>query len=373
MLPRPQNAPVQPFPWHALGSVGRDEAQAAGWLRRAARDLVRVGELAAALSDLTSARVGLRLRSAALGSGAMGGGVGVLLGPADCPAEIVLVELEPALATVLTARALKRKVPAIVDGGRAPGEHVAGGVAAILVAAARRAHAGTPLLVRAVGAAKSLATALGTDVVVGSFTVLVDDDAYLARAAVPRAQALRAPPPSWSRADLAALGDTPLRIPIVAAASLTTVAEVASLRVGDAWLPAAWPLGAPGSLRGPVTLAAPGAGEGLRATLGEDGRLVLLGERVDLSMQDDQTVNEAVGEALGDVPIVLRVEIGAAELPARQWAALGKGDVIALGTKIAAPVILRIGGVEVAQGELVEIEGEVGVRILSRRDTAGNR
>jgi flagellar motor switch/type III secretory pathway protein FliN len=251
---------------------------------------------------------------------------------------------------------------------------VAGAVAAILVATARRAHAGTPLLVRGAGAAKSLAVALGGDVVVGSFTVLLDDDAYLARAAVPRAQALRVPPHPWSRAALAALGDTPLRLPVVAAATLAAAADVASLRVGDAWLPGAWLAGGPGKLplHGDVALAAQGASDGLLATLGEDGRLVLRGQRVELAMQDDQTVNEAVGQALGDVPVVVRVEIGQAELPAREWAALDKGDVIALGTKIAEPVVLRVGGVEVARGELVEIEGEVGVRILSRRDAAGN-
>jgi type III secretion system YscQ/HrcQ family protein len=372
MPPRPHSARVQPFPWHALGSVGREEARAARWLGRAAESLVRPADLAAALAQLTGARVELLLRGVALGGGALGGGVGVLLGPADRPTEVALVELEPALATALCARVLRRKPPAIVDGGRAPGDNVAGGVAAILVAAARRAHAGTPLLVRGAGPAKALAASLGGDVVVGSFTVLVDDDAYLARAAVPRVQAFRAPPPLWSRAALAALGDTPLRIPIVAAATRATAADVASLRVGDAWLPGAWSLGAVGKLHGPVSLAAPGAEAGLRATLGEDGRLVLLGDRVELSMQDDQTVNEAVGQALGDVPVVVRVEIGSAELPAREWAALGKGDVLALGVKIAEPVVLRVGGVEVARGELVEIEGEVGVRILSRRDASGN-
>jgi flagellar motor switch/type III secretory pathway protein FliN len=114
-----------------------------------------------------------------------------------------------------------------------------------------------------------------------------------------------------------------------------------------------------------VALAPPGADAGLRATLGGDGRLVLLGDRVDLAMEE-RNVKEAIGQALGDVPVVVRVEVGAAEMRAREWASLGEGDVIALGTKIADPVVLRVGGVEVARGELVEVDGEVGVRILSR-------
>ncbi len=361
-------ARVKAFPWHALASLTGDDARAAGWLRGGAGALVHVPSFAGALAEIVQARVELLVRGVATGGGAMGSGVGVLLGPADRPAEVVLVETEPALAASLAARVLRRKPPVVVDGAREPGEELAGGLAAILVAAARRAHVGTPLLVRGVGPAKTLAPALGPDVLVASFTVLVDDDAYLARAALPRAQALLAAPVPWSRAVLASLGETPLRLPVVAAATRSTAAEAASLRPGDVWLPGGWALGAPSAgLRGPVTLAAPGATEGVRATLGEGGRLVLLGGRVELSMHEDQTMNDAALDALGDTPVVVRVEIGAAELPAREWAQLGKGDVLALGTKVAAPVILRIGGAEVARGELVEIDGEVGVRIVSRR------
>ena len=370
MPPRPSGASVQPFPWHALGSTSRAEARAARALRLATERLVRVDELGRVLSELVGARIDVIARGVAVGSMGSNDGVGVLVAPADRPSELVLVEVEGALAIALAARALRRKAPALVDPTRGPSEHVAGAVAAILIAVARRAHAESPLLVRSVGPARALAPFLGPDVVVASFTVLLDDDAYLARVAVPRAQVTLAPSPAWSRASLAVLGDTPLRIPIVAVATLATAADVASLRVGDAWMPGGWELGLLGgaALKGPVTLAAPGASEGVRATLREDGRLELVGDRVELSMQDEQTVNEAMGQALGDVPVVVRVEIGAAEMPAREWAALGKGDVLALGAKIADPVVLRVGGVEVARGELVEIDGEVGVRILSRRD-----
>ncbi len=87
-------------------------------------------------------------------------------------------------------------------------------------------------------------------------------------------------------------------------------------------------------------------------------------------MEEPRDVGAAMSQAMGDVPVVVRVEIGAAEMRAREWAALGKGDVIALGTRIAEPVVLRVGGIEVARGELVEIDGEVGVRILSRTQGA---
>jgi flagellar motor switch/type III secretory pathway protein FliN len=55
--------------------------------------------------------------------------------------------------------------------------------------------------------------------------------------------------------------------------------------------------------------------------------------------------------------------MGAVSLTAREWAELGAGDVIETGRRIAEPVILRVAGREVARGELVNLEGELGVRI----------
>jgi flagellar motor switch/type III secretory pathway protein FliN len=86
--------------------------------------------------------------------------------------------------------------------------------------------------------------------------------------------------------------------------------------------------------------------------------------------EDDvgESEKDALVEAVGEVPVVVRVEIGVAEMRAREWAAIGRGDVIALGRKIGEPVTLRVGGVTVARGELVDLDGEVGVRVLGRTD-----
>ncbi len=73
-------------------------------------------------------------------------------------------------------------------------------------------------------------------------------------------------------------------------------------------------------------------------------------------------------EAVGEVPVVVRVEIGVAEMRARDWAAITPGDVITLRRRIAEPVVLRVGGIEMARGELVDIEGDVGVRVTERID-----
>jgi flagellar motor switch/type III secretory pathway protein FliN len=79
------------------------------------------------------------------------------------------------------------------------------------------------------------------------------------------------------------------------------------------------------------------------------------------TMTDD--VSQAAEEAALDAPLVVRVELGAISMTAREWARLRAGDVIETGRRIAEPVVLRIGGRAVARGELVEVEGELGVRI----------
>ncbi len=78
-------------------------------------------------------------------------------------------------------------------------------------------------------------------------------------------------------------------------------------------------------------------------------------------MTDD--VSQAAADAALDAPLVVRVELGVVTMTAREWARLRPGDVIETGRRIAEPVVLRIAGRAVAKGELVDIEGELGVRI----------
>ncbi len=80
----------------------------------------------------------------------------------------------------------------------------------------------------------------------------------------------------------------------------------------------------------------------------------------------DAGKESALVNAIGEVPVVLRVELGEAVMSARDWASLSPGDVIGLGRRVGDHVLLRVGGVPVARGELVDIDGEVGVRIIAR-------
>jgi flagellar motor switch protein FliM len=69
-----------------------------------------------------------------------------------------------------------------------------------------------------------------------------------------------------------------------------------------------------------------------------------------------------------ETPIVVRVELGSISMTAREWARLGPGDVIETSQRIAEPVVLRVAGREVARGELVNVDGQVGVRIQKLYD-----
>lgn len=67
---------------------------------------------------------------------------------------------------------------------------------------------------------------------------------------------------------------------------------------------------------------------------------------------------------LGDVPIAVIVELGRVELTADEVIRLRAGQVIELGRSPSDAVDLVVGGKLLAKGELVEIDGALGVRIL---------
>jgi flagellar motor switch/type III secretory pathway protein FliN len=378
---------ARPYPWGTLDVLTRQDAAAARALDRWSRAFVRTQEVASILAGLLDASVALRVHRVHEGAQderAGDDGVGVILAASDTPgpSNAALVEVEPALGVALVARALRRTRPRILANGGAP-ELLAGSVAAIAVAAARRVHMGRAIGVLSAGSARALERDLRSRsgaLVEASLTVLLNDEAFAARVLVPRAAVEPAPEPAWTRGTLAALGDVPLSLSIVAGVNHSTAGEVGTLRRGDAWLLGAGGLRRTrsGSIEGEVLLTSPAHEVGLRAVLGEDGRLVLregveplAWARRALDPKEErlnESDNDALVDAVGEVPVVVRVEVGVAEMRAREWASLVAGDVVSLGRKIGEAVTLRIGSVTVARGELVEIDGELAVRILGRTE-----
>jgi type III secretion system YscQ/HrcQ family protein len=66
-----------------------------------------------------------------------------------------------------------------------------------------------------------------------------------------------------------------------------------------------------------------------------------------------------------DAPIELQVEVARFSLSLGELQRLQEGDVLSTGRRIGERVSVRVGGQAFAEGELVDIEGEVGVRLLS--------
>lgn len=404
------SAVVSPFPFASLERVSHGELRRSAALRRAARLVAPHEKVARALGEIVGDEVRVLLRrSLPLDVTKIpGDAIAIALSPSDAAgmSGAILVEAEGALALSVVAKALQHRAPRVVDASRAPSPAVAGALAAIVLAAVRRAHADTPLRVVAAGPAAALARDLASShpkITTAWLTVTVGAEAHDARIEVPddlplpTNESLSDGAAALSGADLAALGDLPLALPVVVATCLATRHDLRSLERGDAFVLPSFALRVdPASqlLAGPVVLVAPSAEQGLAAALdtaprsdgatriggevAETGRLVLRGQlearpwedrtgvEDDAMPEADQEQTNTTAVAIEDVPVVVRVELGTVEMKAHEWAALASGDVLSIGRKLGAPALLRVGGVEVARGELVQVDGEYGVRILSR-------
>jgi flagellar motor switch/type III secretory pathway protein FliN len=165
---------------------------------------------------------------------------------------------------------------------------------------------------------------------------------------------------------LARLGGVRIEVPWVAAVSSIQLDALRGLQVGDVWLPGsrAWwapdaPLSAGLLVPARSERGLPVVVSGGRIVLGADA--VLVHEELESSMSQEESELERI---VGETPLVVRLELGVLELSAAEWAALRPGDVVQSGRRIDDLVVLRAAGREIARGELVDIEGELGVRVL---------
>lgn len=390
------NARVAPFPWGSLEALSRQGVEAAARMRRLARHHAHAESVAASLSELVGEPVEILVRRVRQADAPRGAddAVGVLLTARES-GHRVLVEVEGSLAASIVAKALRQRAPKVVDASKSASPTLAGAVAAILVSCLRRGASAAPRVLAAGPGAALARDLVSTEshVTTAWLTILVGADAFEARVSVPddvAVSALRredgAADSTSTREALVALGEAPLSIPLVVCEALALRSAVAALAEGDAFVPAklALSLGPGENLVGRVALVPARAERGIGAHLAEDGRLVVrelveehpwepparssgAPEEAVMAESNSMATNDtSTMEVLDDVPVVVRVELGSVELTARKWAELAPGDVVSLGRKVGAPAILRVGGVEIAQGELVQVDGEYGVRILKR-------
>ena len=140
-----------------------------------------------------------------------------------------------------------------------------------------------------------------------------------------------------------ALGDIPIR---------------GTVRVGEAALDAR---DAEALAPGDVLLLDPPPDE--TATLHLRGGLATRGRLAGDSLEVTE-VDVPEGEnGARSAPVLLEVELAAVTVPLREVARIAPGVVLPLGLDRSGQVTLRIGGRAVARGELVEVDGTVGVRV----------
>ncbi len=183
--------------------------------------------------------------------------------------------------------------------------------------------------------------------------VTLGDIALAVQLRVPADLVLRVPPsrtPAWF--DTACL-----EVPIVLGRCALSRADLARLAVRDL-VTLERPVGAETAAvaTAAAELALAGGGVGLRASQGALEAEVATGYVPrDMSLPDDAHVE-------------LTVALGTTRLTLRQLGDLAIGQIVELGRPLAGPFELRAAGRVVGRGELVDVDGELAVRIVSLGD-----
>lgn len=135
-------------------------------------------------------------------------------------------------------------------------------------------------------------------------------------------------------------------------------ATIGALKVGEEPLQAQAEGEAAAEGAAPAGDAAPAIGEGLE----ESTNPAASGGKASVAEN-----NPEGAELLNDIPLNMTVELGRVPITAEEVVQLKAGQVIDLGRVVGEPLDLSVGGKIVARGELVEIEGNLGVRVIELR------
>jgi flagellar motor switch protein FliN len=98
-------------------------------------------------------------------------------------------------------------------------------------------------------------------------------------------------------------------------------------------------------------------------------RIDLGGSMVEIGMTSipvgEPAVAPSTGSRLSSVRLDVSVELGRAKIPVRELLALDEGGVIRLGRPVGEPVDLVVNGTVTARGEIVVVDGRLGLRVTS--------
>lgn len=361
---------VEEFAWAKLPQFSSEEVRKGRELHAQVRRAVDPSLLRTAFESLLEERVGVHWTPWSRGKWNAKGRQFALKYPIGVS---VFCEPDADLVRLCTARLLRQKF----DFGPADvglSEALRGAGAALVLELARRS-------------AQEMAPVLELDAVPNGLTgsvrtahVSIADKTYrveiFAVANSPECQVASADVAGLGRLNQAAIR---VALPWVAAVSQVSARLVSQLASGDVWLPGAeWfqaERGFAGSLEVPLSaefeqgcLAPPGAEYGW-PVLRKAGELILGAKCCAMPSIEEREVGMTqkkpdLKQLVADAPVLVRLEVGAVEMSASQWASLEPGDVVDSGCRVEAGVVLRAGGQVLARGELVAVNGNVGVRIV---------
>ncbi|GAB5542486.1 MAG: hypothetical protein SangKO_022460 [Sandaracinaceae bacterium] len=185
-------------------------------------------------------------------------------------------------------------------------------------------------------------------------------DLWLPRDAAPTT---RRSPPAWSR-------DLPIALVLDAGDATLTARDLAALRPGDVLVPDRLGVAHDASgLRGHARLGAVHARWGIACVIeAGEARVARRADRntpMTARLEESMSDEASTLEAMGDTPVQLTVELARMSVPLGELAALAPGAVLRTGQALGAPVQLRAGDRVIGAGELVEVEGELGIRLTA--------
>ena len=266
--------------------------------------------------------------------------------------------LGPRIASAIVARSLGAGIETI--GGRGPLGAIEAGVLAYAVA---RWLGEGPFSVGAVfGYAPALVEAVGPRLT-WPFELSLGEARGRGALWLPDSVGIRASPPA------AAPGWLPVTLLAEAGRATLSAAEIADFAPGDVLIPDRIDV----DLQGMGTLNLRVRSTGLSLVcrnsakeleflgIEEDALAATRGRRV--SVNEGPNMSDETIAKMGDTPVTLHVEIARVEMSLSEVAGLSVGEVLRTGRTLSEQVTLRAGERAVARGELVDVDGELGVQI----------
>jgi type III secretion system YscQ/HrcQ family protein len=272
------------------------------------------------------------------------------------------LEIEPRLAAVVVDRILggdAKTVGPVVD---LPNPVEAG---ALLYAAARALRGHGRWFVRDVYVEAALVRdAIGASALCQrTFRIAIGADAGLARLW------LREDLPANAAAPSGLAPSFPIAMSVIAARGHLAPADLAALGPGDLVLLDETFVRALGPLDGCVEVRPAGSSARFVCELRGRDLVVIDSHEAAIAVTRGRTMKEDpmkdAMDSLADVPIELTVEVARFSMSLAEVSRLKPGEVVASGRGLGEAVVLRAHDRVIATGELVDVDGEIGVRVLA--------